>query len=393
MKKLMVSLLLVSLLFTQSAFVFADTKANTIPYDIEGKNCEEAVKALIEQNIVSGYEDGTFQPDKTINRAEASILVVKSKNPASLNVEKKVPFQDMKGYLWASDYINYAFENKIIAGYEDGTFRPGNQVTYLELAAMVLNSLGYKATDLTGTWPNNYFNKATELGLFKELGFEVTLKNCNDTAIRGNVALIVYHAQKINKPEQPQDKPENKEDTQNEQAGKLADFTGNASGLILDYASVVNADGNSVTQVKFLMGDNIYYLNTTTSCDIPQIQFDGTLYTLKMVKGNVKVINTKGENLKHFAELTDGDWEEVKSKNNYYLKVSPANKDLGIMEDAIFYKAVFKGDDIDKYEKAGLNDIREGAMIRAYDVTDDKTDNADVVVIVDDDDASKIKIK
>ena len=44
----------------------------------------------------------------------------------------KPQFSDMKGYAWANEYVNYVYAQNGLKGYEDGSFRPGNNITKAE---------------------------------------------------------------------------------------------------------------------------------------------------------------------------------------------------------------------------------------------------------------------
>ena len=65
---------------------------------------------------------------------------------------------------WAP-YIRIAVQNGWMNGYTDGSFRPDSAVTLEEVCSAVLKLLGYKSTDLSGTFPAAQLNKANELGL------------------------------------------------------------------------------------------------------------------------------------------------------------------------------------------------------------------------------------
>ena len=56
-----------------------------------------------------------------------------------------------------------------LSGYTDGTFRPDNAVTLEEAVTAVLKLLGYKMTELSGSFPQAQLNKASELGLRNQL--------------------------------------------------------------------------------------------------------------------------------------------------------------------------------------------------------------------------------
>lgn len=389
MKKLL-SLLLIALLVTANFIPsFADTSGATVPTDIKGTKYEEAVTALINQSIITGYEDGTFKPEATITRAEACIVIVKglATSDAALSMAKDSAFSDLSGYSWAKKYINYAAEKGVIDGYGDNTFKPGTKISYNEMAAMLVKALGYKESDLTGTWPDNYMKKATELGMMTQLN-ENSGFNATDTATRGSVALMTKAIlEKLqNLPTIGGAAPAT--DLGSPKAGKLKDFTGNATGMILGYSKIVNSNKETAYEIEFLMGKDTLYINTDTSCNMPNsIAFDGSVYTLKMVSGVIKDISSTGGKLKHFSQLTSG-WKLVDSRDARIVTINGSK--LTIMKDAVFYKASFSGTSIADYEKASLSDIEKGCLIKAYDATDDDTANADIVIIVQKTDASKI---
>ena len=163
------------------------------PVDVKGTIYEDAVIALMDANVVTGYPDQTYRPDNTLTRAEACAFLVNYLAPTEeeRNAAPDSGFTDVSG--WATTFVNYAVDKGIVAGYTDGTFRPGNQVNYQEMAAMTVNALGIKAEDLVGKWPDAYINKAKDLGMYESIS--VTKKN-TDQANRGDVALMVYSLMK-----------------------------------------------------------------------------------------------------------------------------------------------------------------------------------------------------
>lgn len=167
----------------------ADDDAAAVPTDVKGTAYEEAVKALLEQGVVTGYKDGTYRPANTLTRAEACAFLVNYLKPTAeeLAAAKDSGFTDVSG--WAVSYVNYAVEKGIVAGYKDNTFRPANTVNFQEMATMAVNALGYKADQLTGSWPANYVNKAKELGMYENIS---VAKANSDAANRGDVAQMVY---------------------------------------------------------------------------------------------------------------------------------------------------------------------------------------------------------
>ncbi|MBI5817022.1 MAG: S-layer homology domain-containing protein [Candidatus Yonathbacteria bacterium] len=96
------------------------------------------VQAAFVWNIVAGYADGTFKPDQLINRAEAlRILLDAAKVKVDSSASVGGTFPDIAKGAWYVNYVNYAAANKIVSGYKDGTFGPGNNVTRGEVAKIV----------------------------------------------------------------------------------------------------------------------------------------------------------------------------------------------------------------------------------------------------------------
>ena len=50
----------------------------------------------------------------------------------------KPQFSDMKGYAWANEYVNYVYAQNGLKGYEDGSFKPNNNITRAKFVAVVI---------------------------------------------------------------------------------------------------------------------------------------------------------------------------------------------------------------------------------------------------------------
>ena len=75
-------------------------------------------------------------------------------------------FPDVKPSHWAAPYINMASKGKdIIAGYADGRFHPDRTVTVGQATTILLRMLGYKDEDVGGVWPDSYMAEAATIGL------------------------------------------------------------------------------------------------------------------------------------------------------------------------------------------------------------------------------------
>ena len=78
-------------------------------------------------------------------------------------------YKDLPGTSAYAPYVRIAVQQGWLSGYTDGTFRPDNAVTLEEAVTAVLKLLGYKMTELSGSFPQAQLNKASELGLRNQL--------------------------------------------------------------------------------------------------------------------------------------------------------------------------------------------------------------------------------
>ena len=94
------------------------------------------VIALHEAGIIEGYTDGTFLPNASINRAEASKMIVLTVG-AETSVATEVRYEDVTLSDWFVAYVEYLTVHNVMSGYEDGSFGPGNAITRGEVSKIV----------------------------------------------------------------------------------------------------------------------------------------------------------------------------------------------------------------------------------------------------------------
>lgn len=124
-------------------------------------------------------------------------FVLGLQDAADLAKETPTRFSDVKTNEWYTGYINIAANENVISGYPDGTFKPSENVSYSEAVTMLVNALGLKqVVDKSGgTWPSNYMSKASQLGITKVL----SSVNGSAKAIRGDVFLMAWETLLQNK--------------------------------------------------------------------------------------------------------------------------------------------------------------------------------------------------
>lgn len=111
------------------------------------------VNYLVSQNVITGYEDGTFRPYENITRQEFATMIARLGEVLEAG---DMPFSDVSAETeWGVDYIYTAYTNGWVSGYEDGTFRPYNSITRAE-AVKIVNSYLKRAVDANGLDGVNY---------------------------------------------------------------------------------------------------------------------------------------------------------------------------------------------------------------------------------------------
>jgi hypothetical protein len=118
-----------------------------------------AIKYATDKGYFIGYTDGTFRPDQKITRAEFATIVyhflgIEDKN---ITVHK---FEDVKGH-WAQVYIEKLTQLNYISGYPDGTFQPQSSIKRCESVALLNRALKrgplYGATQIFPDVPETHW--------------------------------------------------------------------------------------------------------------------------------------------------------------------------------------------------------------------------------------------
>ena len=159
----------------------------------------EAVDACTALNIIGGYPDGSFKPEGNITRAEVTKMICVAlnggKNPA-VSTNTTPTFSDVRNNAnaaWAEGYIESCAAQGIVSGVGGGKFAPNGNVTGVQLAKMLLVSLGYKSENegFTGNaWATNVNVRAAQKGLYEGL----EKMDSNAAITRDNAAQMVWNA-------------------------------------------------------------------------------------------------------------------------------------------------------------------------------------------------------
>lgn len=187
MKYLKFLIIGLALIYPTATFAFSDLPETDAHFP--------ALTYLEHEGVIGGYSDGTVRPNNQINRAELVKILVEGLNKTTTSSHKNC-FPDVKEE-WFAKYVCYALEKDWIAGYPDGTFQPAKNVNKAEALKIILNAFNvdqkypsdsiFKDTDFSG-WYMPYLTSAKSKNLLEETGSYFYPSN-NRT--RGEVAEMV----------------------------------------------------------------------------------------------------------------------------------------------------------------------------------------------------------
>ncbi|OAS19001.1 hypothetical protein A8708_27090 [Paenibacillus oryzisoli] len=137
--------------FTKYAVFAVDPEVVNLNFsDIVGHWAESGILQAVKGGLVTGYPDGTFKPNHTVTRAEFAVMLM---NTLKLQgVGGKLNFTD-RGEIgaWAQQAIALAVREGILHGYEDGSFQLNAEITRAEMAVVIAEALGKVAETDSGT--------------------------------------------------------------------------------------------------------------------------------------------------------------------------------------------------------------------------------------------------
>lgn len=186
-----------AVVFVLTSFATVPAFAATFTDVTEEHNSYDAVNVLNKLGVINGYDDGTFKPDNNVTRAEFTAMLLRTRGMGSVGSTslENPPFPDVttSDVSWAIANIRTAREMGIINGYDDGTFKPNNNVSYEEAVKMIVCALGYGEMGTEGAfWYSRYLMTAQSLGFLTGAGGAVATP-----ATRATIASMLYNCLEV----------------------------------------------------------------------------------------------------------------------------------------------------------------------------------------------------
>jgi len=121
----------------------------------ESEPINEALDYLTDEEIVEGYDDGTFKPLSLINRAEYTKMVVEAFTDETPDEDEYSDCFDDVSTEWYAPYVCYSKEQEWVEGYSDGEFKAGDNITRAEAVKIIASILEW---EVESKWYEGRFN-------------------------------------------------------------------------------------------------------------------------------------------------------------------------------------------------------------------------------------------
>ena len=134
-----------------------DTEADLIFADVsENHPNATAIQYMKDNEIISGYANGTFRPYQPVNRVEILKMLLLGFDYDVPDNMRKPTFSDIEAGAWYLPYPNLAISRKIINGYPNGTYLPSHSLNRAEFLKILLNAYGVSMNDypITTLYPD-----------------------------------------------------------------------------------------------------------------------------------------------------------------------------------------------------------------------------------------------
>ena len=193
--------------------------------DVTSEDNVEAIEVLQTVGIMTGDENGNFNPDANVTRNEMAVIMSQLLNLNYDYYRGTNPFTDVPS--WAAPYVAACAAEGVVAGIGDGLYGGDNNVTAAQAALMILKALGYfqYQADFDNDWQVATIRQASYIRLFD--GIEASA----ETALtRNQIAQLVLNGLKAN----------------------MVEFTGNVgaeiNGIVIGYQGQYTARTNAANQ-------------------------------------------------------------------------------------------------------------------------------------------------
>ena len=329
--------------------------------DVDASNVnQEAIEVLQTVGIMTGDQNGNFNPDGSITRNEMAVVMAHLLNLDYDYYRGTNPFTDVPE--WAAPYVAACAAEGVVAGIGNGQYGGSQKVTAAQASLMVMKALGYfqNAEDFGTDWQVATIRQASYINLFDNIN-----ANAESALTRAQVAQLVLNGLKA----------------------KMVDFTGDKGiqigdvtvGYNAEYTARTNANKkyNSIDTGKTdIAGNNQYY-----------VQLGEELYN-----GDLKLADDEADVFGRPAHTWSFDGEKIGTYVNYDLMVEEYTTSVSGKE---LYDVVGKTA-FDKYDFSAYVDGKDDDFYKQISKNNkddvDVTDNGALTQVFVDSDAEEVVV-
>ena len=162
----------------------------------------EAIMYLVNEEIVKGYEDGSFKPERTVSRVEALKFILEGIGEELMT--GVLPFKDTSDDDWYADYLYTSYTKEIVNGDPEGTFRPSDTVNKAEFFKILFNGMSIDINPVVDRAPYDDVDPDAWFAPYIAYAKELELIDRNASVInpsagmsRGEVADAIFKLMKL----------------------------------------------------------------------------------------------------------------------------------------------------------------------------------------------------
>ncbi|MCK9479625.1 MAG: S-layer homology domain-containing protein [Firmicutes bacterium] len=282
--------------------------------DIVGTIYEKPAKFLSIIEVMNGYEDGTFRPENNVTRAETANLMVKMLGLKDADIAAQEPsFSDVSENNLMKDSIETAKKLKIINGYSESVFEPDSYVSYEQVVKMIMCALGYEIqSESSGGYPLGYFVVANRIKILPNIKAAFS-----DFITRGDLALLVFESMQAKIAERAAYGDDSKISFHDDQTLLERYFN-----IYKDVDVVKGISSTQYGEKKFAVKKNEVKIGETV--------YDASIWNTKYSVDNI-IDNLLGYRVQYFYETNDDDTPTL----IYAEKYRNDNNDITLADEEI----------------------------------------------------------
>ena len=155
----------------------------------------DAIYALRDQNVLQGYADGSFAPEKTVTRVEALKMILAANEMELLTQESdlnSLEFPDLEEAAWYLPYLATGVKNGLVQGNPDGSFAPNSEINRVEALKMLALAQHVSLPEVSTYWYSPYLQWAQNSALI--LPNESGDWQLDKALTRGELAELIYRS-------------------------------------------------------------------------------------------------------------------------------------------------------------------------------------------------------